>query len=229
MIYGVCANEPADKTSAIRRLTPTNGVRALTTANAGKPSSWRDGAGTGATNGGAGLAAPTAVAMRGKDPASAAGPRDGTRPGNVSAIPNGVSPIPAARCNGLSVRAENVLKVLAAELMGEKPPRGRWTPSGQLLRKLDFGILAATPNCGPQTTDEIIRWAGSHGVVIERPFHAGKSLSTMWRDIIAKSSAEEFASAEIAEALERSLRRKNTRIPVAFQNLLVKVLNATGK
>jgi hypothetical protein len=129
----------------------------------------------------------------------------------------------------LSVRAQNVLKVLAAELLGENPPRGRWTPSGQLLRKLDVRNLAAARNCGPQTTDEIIRWAKSQGVVIERPFHAGKSLSAMWRDLIAKSSTGAFTGAEIAEALERSLRRKNTRIPVAFQSILVKVLNSSGK
>jgi hypothetical protein len=66
-------------------------------------------------------------------------------------------------------------------------------------------------------------------VVIERPFHAGKSLSAMWRDLIAKSSTGAFTGAEIAEALERSLRRKNTRIPVAFQSILVKVLNSSGK
>jgi len=66
-------------------------------------------------------------------------------------------------------------------------------------------------------------------VVIERPFHAGKSLSSMWREIIEKSSAGVIKSAEIAEALERSQRRRNTRIPVAIQNLLVKVLNSTNK
>jgi hypothetical protein len=179
------------------------------------------------TNGDAGLAA--TVAIHRKSAASAAGSCVGTRPGNASSIPKDVSAAPATPWNGLSVRAENVLKVLAAELMGENPPRGRWTPSGHLLRKLDFKNLVATRNCGPQTTDEIIRWAQSQGVVIERPFHAGKSLSVMWRDIIAKSSTGAFTSAEIAEALERSLGRKNTRIPIAFQNLLVKVLNSTGK
>ena len=43
-----------------------------------------------------------------------------------------------------------------------------------------------------------------------------------------RSSTGEFSKAEIAEALERSLRRKNTRIPVAFQSILVKALSATG-
>src|SRR5205823_10572944 len=108
------------------------------------------------------------------------------------------------------------------ELTAENPPRGRWTPSGQLLQKIDFKTLVTTRNCGPQTTDEIIRWAKSQRVVIERPFHAGKSLSSVWREIIEKSSAGVIKSAEIAEALDRSQRRRNTRIPVAIQTLLVK-------
>jgi hypothetical protein len=121
------------------------------------------------------------------------------------------------------------LKELAAELTGEDPPRGRWVPPSTLLRKLGYSDLQTARNCGPQTTDEIVQWAGSHGVVIERPLHTGKSLTAMWRDIVANASAGEFTKAEIAEALEKSLRRKNTRIPVAFQTLLVKVLNAAGK
>jgi hypothetical protein len=129
----------------------------------------------------------------------------------------------------LSVRAENVLKELAGELTGETPPKGRWTPSSELLRKLTYQDLSTARNCGPQTTDEIIRWASAKGVAIQQPLHAGKSLSAMWRDIVAKSSKGEFARAEIAEALQRSTRRKNTRIPVAFQNILVKVLSSTGK
>ena len=48
----------------------------------------------------------------------------------------------------------------------------------------------------------------------------------MWRDIIARFPTTGFAMAEIVEALERSMRRKNTRIPVAFQDILVKLLNA---
>jgi hypothetical protein len=47
----------------------------------------------------------------------------------------------------------------------------------------------------------------------------------MWREIIAKFSTAEITTAEIAEALERSLRRKNTQIPTAIQNILVKALN----
>lgn len=134
-----------------------------------------------------------------------------------------------ARRGVLSARAENVLKVLAAELTGEDPPKGRWVPSSSLLRRLSYRELQAARNCGPQTTAEIVRWAELQGVIIERSFHAGKSLSAMWRDIIARSSTRQFTTAEIAEALEKSLRRRNTRIPVGFQYLLLKALNETGK
>lgn len=156
------------------------------------------------------------------------GDRSGARPTNVSPMLNEVSASPAHR-HGLSVRAENVLKELAAELTGEDPPSGRWAPSSDLLQKLSYERLQAARNCGPQTTDEIVRWARSQGVVIERPFHAGKSLSAMWRDIIARSSTGKFTKAEIAEALERSLRRKNTRIPVAVQNIVLMLLTSTGQ
>ncbi len=108
--------------------------------------------------------------------------------------------------------------------MGECPPKGRWVPSDGLLRKLSYKDLRSARNCGPQTTNEIVRWARLRGVVIERPFHDGKSLSAMWRDIIAEFSAAELAKAEIVQALERSMRRKNTQIPVAFQDILVKLL-----
>jgi hypothetical protein len=175
-----------------------------------------------------GAAAHATATTPGTGPHSTPGACPGTRPKNVSPILKDVSAAPAQR-DVLSVRAENVLKELAAELTGEDPPSGRWAPSSKLLRKLSYGELQAARNCGPQTTDEIVRWARSQGVVIERPFHAGKSLSAMWRDIIAKSSTGKFTKAEIAEALERSLRRKNTRIPVAVQNIVLKILNATGQ
>jgi hypothetical protein len=126
----------------------------------------------------------------------------------------------------LSVRAENVLKELAVELTGETPPKGRWAPSGELLRKLTFRHLLTARNCGPQTTDEIVRWAESRGVLIQPPPHAGKSLSATWRDLIVKCSKGEFTKAEIAEALEKSARRKNTRIPVAVQNALWQMLSS---
>jgi hypothetical protein len=136
---------------------------------------------------------------------------------------NGAS---VAEPGDLSVRAENVLKELAVELTGGTPPKGRWIPSGELLRKLTFRHLLTARNCGPQTTDEIIRWAESRGVVIQLPFHAGKSVSATWQDLIAKCSKGEFTKAEIAEALEKSARRRNTRIPVAFQSILLQILSS---
>jgi hypothetical protein len=129
----------------------------------------------------------------------------------------------------LSIRAENVLKSLAPELTGETPPKGRWIPPTRLLRSLSYSDLVGARNCGPQTVNEILRWAKSQGVTIKRPFHVGKSLSAMWRDIIAKSTTGEYTIEEIAEALERSMRRKNTRIPVGFQSILMNLLNADGK
>ena len=125
---------------------------------------------------------------------------------------------------GLSIRAENVLKELAVELTGETPPKGRWVPSAELLQKLTFRHLLTARNCGPQTTEEIVKWAESRGVVINRPFHAGKSLSATWRDLIVRCSRGEFTKAEIVEALEKSARRRNTRIPVAFQIILLQML-----
>jgi len=102
-------------------------------------------------------------------------------------------------------------------------------PSATLLRKLSYTDLQVARNCGRRTTDEIVRWAATQGVVIKRPLHTGTSLSAMWRDIVAKASTAEFSNAEIVEALEKSLRRRNTRIPVAFQSILVKALGAAGK
>jgi hypothetical protein len=136
------------------------------------------------------------------------------------------SAAPIANPAHLTVRAENVLKELAVELTGENPPKGRWFPPAKLLRKLTFRHLLTARNCGPQTTDEIIRWAESRGVIIQPPLHAGKSLSATWRDLVVKCSKGEFTNAEIAEALEKSARRKNTRIPVAVQNALWQILSS---
>jgi hypothetical protein len=135
--------------------------------------------------------------------------------------------VPPAKPIELSVRAENVLKELAVELTGETPPKGRWIPPHGLLRKLTFRHLLTARNCGPQTTDEIVRWAESRGVMIQPPFHAGKSLAATWRDLIVKCSKGEITKAEIAEALEKSARRKNTRIPVAFQAILLQILSSS--
>lgn len=141
-------------------------------------------------------------------------------------VVNSASAAPTANPAELSVRAENVLKELALELTGETPPKGRWIPPRQLLRRLNFRHLLTARNCGPQTTDEIVRWAESRGVVIQPPFHAGKSLSATWQGLIAKCATGEFTKAEIAEALEKSARRKNTRIPVAFQSILLRILSS---
>jgi hypothetical protein len=192
--------------------------------NARRQNRWRQRAGTIPARDGAGV--PAHATTPGDGPAAAAG--FGARLNNTALIHNVPAKLPA-RPDPLSGRAENVLKEWAAGMTGEDPPRGRWTPPGDLLRKLRFSDLATARNCGPRTVDEIIGWARSQGVVIQRPFHAGKSLSAMWRDIVAKASAGEFSRAEIAEALERSARRKNTRIPVAFQTILLKALNAAGK
>jgi hypothetical protein len=173
-----------------------------------------------------GLAPREMVPVRGRRPASRVDARFGTRPENVSPILKSVSAVPLPKSAELSVRAENVLKELAVELTGATPPKGRWIPPRELLRKLTFRHLVTARTCGPQTTGEIVRWAESRGVVIPRPLHAGKSLSATWRDLIAKCSTGEFTKAEIAEALEKSARRKNTRIPVAFQSILLQILSS---
>ena len=46
----------------------------------------------------------------------------------------------------------------------------------------------------------------------------------MWAELIANASAGSLTSAEIASALQRSIRRKSVRIPIAFQVILVKIL-----
>jgi hypothetical protein len=61
--------------------------------------------------------------------------------------------------SALSNRALNVLKILAAEITGECPPRARWMPSPALLREITYKHLVTARNCGPQTVGEIIRWA----------------------------------------------------------------------
>jgi hypothetical protein len=202
-------------------------IRNSKTANAGERRSWQESA---EVKNDDPILAPrkTASRRRNRSP-SAAWPLFEIKAGNNSSISTENVAHPAKPGAALSVRAENVLKELAMELTGECPPKGRWIPSNKLLRKLTFRRLQTARNCGPQTIDEIVEWAGVRGVVIPLPFHTGKSLSAMWRDIIAGFSSGELTMAEIAEALERSARRKNTKIPVAFQNLLLKVLNSSGK
>lgn len=202
-------------------------VRALKAANARVRHSWPEMAGADATENDSGLPAREAIPMRGERHSAPADIGGGAIPETSPAAISGVATVSPLQAAGLSVRAENVLKELARELTGEDPPKGRWLPSGDLLRRLTFGHLLTARNCGPQTVDEILRWAELRGVVIQRPFHAGKSLSAMWQGLIAKFSSGEFTKAEIAEALERSARRKNTRIPLAIQNILAAILNAS--
>jgi hypothetical protein len=202
----------------------------LKAANAKAQHSWREEAGrANAMTDDPGPAAHGTIAMHGKRHRSPAGARFGTRTENATSALKDVSASRDAQQDGLSVRAENVLKELSAELTGENPPQGPWIPSSRLLRMLTFRDLSAARNCGPQTIEEIIRWANLRGAAIRPPFHAGKSLSAMWRDLIVKSSRGEVSKAEITEALEKSARRKNTRIPVAFQAVLVKLMSSTGK
>ncbi|WP_247412482.1 hypothetical protein [Bradyrhizobium sp. 23] len=124
----------------------------------------------------------------------------------------------------LSVRAQNVLKELAVELKGEQPPKGNWSPSRELLRALTAERLATARNCGPHTMREIVEWAQGCGVSIKPVIPPGGSLSQMWSELIANASAGSLTSAEIAGALQRSIRRKSARIPIAFQIILVKIL-----
>jgi hypothetical protein len=42
--------------------------------------------------------------------------------------------------------------------------------------------------------------------------------------LVANASAGALTSAEVIGALERSVRRKSVRIPVAFQVILIKIL-----
>jgi hypothetical protein len=163
---------------------------------------------------------------RGENPASAlgAGSDVGLKTDSRS-VPSVSADRPAAP-RELSVRAENVLKELAVELACEYPPQGRWLPSDQLLERLTFKDLSTARNCGPQTTAEIIDWAQAKGKTIQRSFHVGRSLSDMWQDIVEKFSTGEISKAEVAYALEKSVRRRNTRIPVALQRLLLQLVNS---
>ena len=160
----------------------------------------------------------------GGDAARAAEPRN--RPADergpaVGAVQATRAPAPLKR---LSVRAQNVLKELAVELTDERPPKGDWSPSRELLRTLTAERLATARNCGPHTMREIVDWAQGCGVTIKPLLPAGGSLSQMWAELIANASAGSLTAAEIAGALQRSIRRKSVRIPIAFQVILVKIL-----
>jgi hypothetical protein len=145
----------------------------------------------------------------------------GERRPAIGSVPAKRAPAPMKR---LSVRAQNVLKELAVELTGEQPPKGDWSPSRELLRALTAERLATARNCGPHTMREIVDWAQGCGVTIKPVLPPGGSLSQMWAELIANASAGALTSAEIAGALQRSIRRKSVRIPIAFQVILVKIL-----
>lgn len=152
--------------------------------------------------------------------------------GSSQVVPaRGTDPIakPAPACDReLSVRAVNVLKILAGEIAGETPPREGWAPSEELLRKITMERLLIARNCGPRTVHEIIHWAEARGVTIQPVFHAGKSLSETWRDLGARFASGELTKAELAEALEKSVRRKSNKVPVAIQRILLKYLGMVG-
>ena len=127
----------------------------------------------------------------------------------------------------LSGRALNVLKELSFELTGICPPKGAWCPPDELLHQLKGKHLATARNCGPRTTREIIAWAAARGVVIEPLPRPSKALSAVWQDLAAEAAARKLSKTEITAALERSIRRKSARIPVAFQIVLLQILSST--
>lgn len=128
----------------------------------------------------------------------------------------------------LSVRALNVLKLLAAEMTGKSPPKENWVPPTSFLQGVTFDCLAKARNCGPLTIAEIIRWAGSRGVSITPPLYAGKSLTETWRCLEARFAMGKLSKAELTEALEWSVRRRSVRIPLGIQRILMKLLNRSG-
>ncbi|MGY8665946.1 hypothetical protein Q3C01_26830 [Bradyrhizobium sp. UFLA05-109] len=146
------------------------------------------------------------------------------RPDGRRSTPAGQSNPAPGPMKTLSVRAQNVLKELAVELTGEQPPKGSWSPSRELLLALTAERLATARNCGPHTTREIIAWAQGCGVTIKPTIRPGGSLSEMWTRLIANAASGALSSTEIAGALQRSIRRRSVRIPIAFQIILVKIL-----
>ena len=141
-------------------------------------------------------------------------------------VPHGAKAC-SAPVGDLSVRALNVLKELAPELIGQTPPKGAWVPPDDLLQRLTVRHLMNARNCGLQTAREIVDWARTRGVSIRLPVYAGKSLSEVWASLVARASVGKLTRAEIAEALEKSIRRKSARVPVAFQIILLEMLNST--
>lgn len=129
--------------------------------------------------------------------------------------------------SALSGRALNVLKLMAPELTGEIPPRGSWSPAIGFIRKITMKKLLTARNCGPRTAAEIVKWAASRGVIIQPAHHVGKSLSAMWRELEVKFAEGKLAKVELVEALERSVRRRSTKIPLGLQVVLLSLLNSS--
>jgi hypothetical protein len=50
----------------------------------------------------------------------------------------------------------------------------------------------------------------------------------MWQHTVAKFSAGEISTNELAEALEYSTRRRNTRIPVELQKILLQLIRTAN-
>ncbi|WFU18671.1 hypothetical protein [Bradyrhizobium sp. CB3481] len=87
-------------------------------------------------------------------------------------------------------------------------------------QRLTYKHLPGARNCGPQTIAEVVRRAETRGKILQPQLRTGNSLSAMWGDIISRFSAGEISRIEVAEALENSTRRRNSRVPVAIQKLL---------
>lgn len=150
-------------------------------------------------------------------------PENGPRLISVRGVTTSFVSVPV---NSLSGRALNVLKLLAPELTGEIPPKGKWIPANSFLEKLTMKRLSTARNCGPHTVDEIVKWAASRGVTIQPARHAGKSLSAMWKDLESKFAAGALSKIEVTEAIERSIRRRSTKIPLTFQIILLSLISS---
>ncbi|MBR0746486.1 hypothetical protein JQ582_21340 [Bradyrhizobium japonicum] len=199
-------------------------ARQTTVAGARKRRSWPQEAERPETAWPAGEGSDQRAAPQSGDASRVSEPRNrptGERGPAVGSVQAKRAPAPMKR---LSMRAQNVLKELAVELAGEQPPKGNWLPSRELLLALTAERLTTARNCGPHTMREILDWAQGCGVTIKPVIPPGGSLSQMWAELIANASAGALTSAEIASALQRSIRRKSVRIPIAFQVILVKIL-----
>jgi hypothetical protein len=51
----------------------------------------------------------------------------------------------------------------------------------------------------------------------------------MWHETISRFSTGEITKAEAVEALENSTRRRNTRIPVALQKIILQLIRSENE